>query len=226
MTGGLGCTDKAGGSSYGGIAAEFIHRTQKMYPEGRKLPHCTRSFEPHVAHKVFDAMLLEAGVQLLKKHTITSVEVQDHRILRAVFANGTQTTTVSADVFIDASYEGDLMAEAGVSFTYGREGRSQYNETYAGRRPLIAGACYGMHKSIDGIDDQSGKPLPMIWGESLPPVGSEDKKVMSYNYRLCLTNSTDPSHRVEITEPDAYDPHFFEAPRRYMAAYPPGCCGW
>ena len=118
---------------------------------------------------------------------------------------------VAAAVYIDATYEGDLLARAGVSFTVGREGQDQYHEDSAGRQKLRPGRCYGFQAPIDPFDG-SGKPLPMIWGGDLAPEGGADSKVMSYCYRLCLTNQTDKSKRAEIEEPPNYRPEFFEAP--------------
>jgi len=227
MAGGLGCTDKVHATAVGGMALEVINRTQAAYPPGRRLPHCTHAFEPHVARNVFHAMLAEAGVQLLLNHSLLSLRKgAANRLLAATFttppsvAPVRDTATVAASVFIDASYEGDLMAMAGVSFTIGRESRAQYGEQDAGRQPLRPGSCYGFQTAIDpfGLD---GKPLPLISRAPLAQEYAGDDKVMAYNYRLCLTNATQAARRVEITEPPDYDAAFFEAPRRYMLANPP-----
>eukprot|EP00035_Acanthoeca_spectabilis_P015869 m.319310 g.319310 ORF g.319310 m.319310 type:complete len:493 (+) comp16445_c0_seq90:461-1939(+) len=114
--------------------------------------------------------------------------------------------------------EGDLMAAAGVSFTVGREGRDTYNETDAGRRPFKCG--YGFKAPINPYD-AGGKVLPLISTAPVAADGAADSKVMAYNYRVCLTNATDPSLRVNLSKPAGYDSSQFEAVRRYMIALPP-----
>ena len=148
-------------------------------------------------------------------------------------------TTLSAAVFIDATYEGDLLSVAGVDFTVGRESQAQYGESLAGRRPLVPSSCYGFHKpispfvSVDAVGaggvylehkpQPASSVLPMIWDGPMVGSGEADTRVMSYNYRLCLTNATTVSggQRREIKKPSTYDPAFFELARRYMKAEPP-----
>ena len=237
-SGGLGCTDRVGEKSYGGLAREFVNRTNARYlPAGGgprpRLAHCLThaAFEPHIATEVFHEMLAEANVDVV----ISSRLVRVHRV-------GTQLTslelssgsTVEGRVMIDGSYEGDLLALAGVDFTIGREGQSQYNESLAGRRPLVPGSCYGFDADVDPYandhranvkrDEKApGKELlPLVWGGKLAAEGEGDTKVMSYNYRLCLTNATRPSGlRVELTQPADYNPETFELLRRYMRLKPP-----
>jgi hypothetical protein len=224
--GGLGCTDRVGENSYGGLAREFVNRTNARYlPAGGgprpRLPHCLThaAFEPHIATGVFHEMLAEAHVHVM----ISSRLVRVHRV-------GTQLTslelssgsTVQGHVMIDGSYEGDLLALAGVDFTIGREGQSQYNESLAGRRPLVPDSCYGFDADVDPyVNDHANgqfkqlKPeknskelLPLVWGGKLAAEGESDTKVMSYNYRLCLTNATRPyGLRVELTQPSDYQRH-------------------
>lgn len=117
--------------------------------------------------------------------------------------------------------EGDLLAAAGVGYTIGREGTSQYGESGAGRRPLVNTSCgYGFKAAIDPFGPD-GKVLPLIYGGPVAAVGAADAKVMAYNYRLCLTNATNPGLRVALVQPPDYDPAMWEAPRRYMKAHPP-----
>ena len=98
--------------------------------------------------------------------------------------------------------EGDLLASAGVSWTVGRESMVQYNETEAGRMPLTPKQCaYGLRSPINAFDD-AGRLLPMLQPyPSGTPVGALDNRVMSYCYRVCLTNTTNPNYRVEIARP-------------------------
>eukprot|EP00037_Helgoeca_nana_P025636 m.283617 g.283617 ORF g.283617 m.283617 type:complete len:560 (-) comp27006_c0_seq1:132-1811(-) len=216
--GGLGCTDKVGTSAVGGIALEFVNRTQAVYPKNRRLPHCTRSFEPHVATEVFTTLLHEANVTVLLSMNLFGVGTAASRITHITVG---QSTSITAKVFIDATYEGDLLAAAGVGYTIGREGTSQYGESGAGRRPLVNTSCgYGFKAAIDPFGPD-GKVLPLIYGGPVAAVGAADAKVMAYNYRLCLTNATNPGLRVALVQPPDYDPAMWEAPRRYMKAHPP-----
>lgn len=239
-SGGLGCTDRVGEHSYGGLAREFVNRTNARYlPAGGgprpRLTHCLThsAFEPHIATEVFHEMLSEAHVDVM----ISSRLVQVHRVgAQLTSLELSSGSTVEGHVMIDSSYEGDLLALAGVSFTIGREGQSQYNESLAGRRPLVPDSCYGFDADVDPyVNDRangqfkqlepeknSKKLLPLVWGGNLAAEGESDTKVMSYNYRLCLTNATRPSGlRVEITQPSDYNPEAFELLRRYMTLKPP-----
>ena len=215
MSGGLGCTDKVGKSSYGGIAHEFLNRTQTFYGGAARprLPHCTSnaSFEPHVATLVFEAMLREANVTVAVNRELLQVNKSAGNVLENVLLRTNSLNlieSIKATVFIDATYEGDLMAQAGVSFAVGREGTSVYDEPIAGRRPLIPGACYGFHANVNPFGPD-GKVLPMVWPGPLQKQGGGDSKVMAYNYRLCFTNSTNKNLRAEITRPPDYDPEFW-----------------
>src|SRR5690606_20214819 len=131
-------------------------------------------------------------------------------------ANGNRT--VSGKMFIDATYEGDLMAKSGVSYTTGREANSQYGETYNGVQ-LMTG-----HQFPDGIDpykipgDSSSGLLWGISSEKLEQDGTGDDKIQAYNFRICLTN--DPANRVEIMKPEGYDSTQFDLLVRLFEAQP------
>ena len=115
---------------------------------------------------------------------------------------------VSAKVFIDCSYEGDLMAKAGITYTYGREANSVYGETWNGVQML------DQHQFPDGVDPYKVKGDPasgLLYGispEKMGEQGTGDKKIQAYNYRITLTN--DPANRIEITKPENYDPSHYE----------------
>ncbi len=134
------------------------------------------------------------------------------------------TFTVTAKQFIDCTYEGDLMAMAGVSYTVGREDNKQYNETLDGVQPAEYHKRSGMHQFPDGVDPYRipGDPSSgLVWGiskDKLQPTGSGDKEVQAYNFRICLTDSAE--NRIPITRPGDYDSSKYELMVRLFAAQP------
>ena len=163
------------------------------------------TFEPQVAMRVTMQMLDEAGVTVLSKRYLKSVTKEGPRITSLVTKHG----IYSAKVFIDGTYEGDLMAAAGVDWTIGRESRAEYGESLAGKQ-------YPKKKmNISGFD-ANGKLLPLITTDDAGPEEAGDKNIMTYSFRLCLT--TDPDNHVPIPKPDNYDPARFELIRRYLKA--------
>ena len=163
------------------------------------------TYEPHVAQRVINAMLKEANVQIYTKQVLKSARKKDKRITRISTVNG---DTFSAKTFVDATYEGDLMAAAKVSWTIGREGRREFGETLAGKqypkKPM----------AISGLDEK-GKLLPLITTKDAGDDVEGDRNVMTYSFRLCLT--ANPTNRMPFPEPKNYDPARFEAVRRYFA---------
>jgi hypothetical protein len=163
------------------------------------------TFEPHVAMRVTKQMLDEAGVTVLTERYLKSVTKVGARITSLITKNG----TYSAKFFVDGTYEGDLMAAAGVDWTIGREGRAEYGESHAGKQYTKA------KMNISGFDD-SGNLLPLLTTDNGGAEEAGDKNLMTYSFRLCLT--TDPVNRVAMPEPDNYDPARFEVVRRYLKA--------
>ena len=136
VSGGLGATDFGKKPAIGGYSLEFFHRVRdhyiRQYGDGSpQVRDCDGGyhFEPHVADAMFRAMLSEAEVKVITEARLEKVQKEGRRITSISTRDG---KTYAAKMFIDASYEGDLMAEAGVSYTVGREGRDQYGETLAG----------------------------------------------------------------------------------------------
>ncbi|MFN3165536.1 MAG: FAD-dependent oxidoreductase [Phycisphaeraceae bacterium] len=163
------------------------------------------TFEPHVAMRVTMGMLDEAGVVVVTEAALKSVEKVGPRIAALRTSKGAFT----AKVYIDGTYEGDLMAAAGVDWAIGREGRAEYGESLAGRqypKPRM---------KIDGFDD-AGNPLPLITTDDAGPDDAGDRRIMTYSFRLCLTRDED--NKVPMPEPDDYDPARFEVVRRYLAS--------
>jgi hypothetical protein len=163
------------------------------------------TFEPHVAMRVTKAMLREAGVVLHTGCYLKSVTMEGPRITSVVTKDG----TFEAGVFVDGTYEGDLMAAAGVDWTIGREGRTEYGESYAGKRYPKA------KMKISGFND-AGNLLPLVTTSEAGPDEAGDKNIMTYSFRLCLTRN--PEKFVSIPAPANYDPARFELARRVFKA--------
>ncbi|CAN5115397.1 FAD-dependent oxidoreductase [soil metagenome] len=162
-------------------------------------------FEPHVAMRVTRKMLDEAGVKLFTERRLKSVTMKNRQIASLITKNETYT----AKVFVDGTYEGDLMAAAGVDWTIGREGRAEYQEPLAGKRYPKA------KMNINGFDD-TGKLLPLVTTDNGGPEEQGDTNIMTFSFRLCLT--AEPKNHVPMPKPDNYDPARFEIVRRYLKA--------
>lgn len=199
-----------------GLFEEFHKRVVQAYAaKGVTLPYRVSvknqdhwTYEPHVAEGVFLEMLREAGVKLQLGHSFESIEKDGVRIRRLHLREGLR---VEARVFIDASYEGDLMAAAGVTCRVGREGPSIYNESLAGHQyPKAAVPVSPWSKQ--------GALLPLMTGKDAGDDAEGDGKTMAYSFRLCLTD--DPQRSIPIGKPADYDPAQFELLRRYLVAFP------
>lgn len=194
-----------------GLFDEWHTRVVKDYTSrGLKTPYDPSvkdqsrwTFEPHVAMRVTMQMLDEAGVKVLTGRYLTSVKKEGPRITSLVTKNGTFT----AKCFVDGSYEGDLMATAGVDWTIGREGREKYGESLAGKQ------FSKETMKINGFDAE-GKLLPLLTTDDAGPAEAGDENVMTYSFRLCLT--TNPGNRVPMPKPAHYDPARFEIVRRAL----------
>jgi hypothetical protein len=163
------------------------------------------TFEPHVAMRVTRRMLAEAGVTVRTERYLKSVSKVGPRITSLVTKDG----TFSARVFVDGTYEGDLMAAAGVDWTIGREAPKEYGESLAGKQ-------YPKPKMKIGGFDDAGELLPLVTTGDGGPGESGDGNVMTYSFRLCLT--ADPGNRVPMPKPLRYDPARFEIIRRALKA--------
>jgi hypothetical protein len=205
--GGLGLTDIGNKFAIGGLSREFYKRVGAKYGT-----EANWRFEPHVAEAVYREWLDEVGVECIFESFLNRVEMKDGRIRSLQTENG---LTVRAKQFIDASYEGDLMAKAGVSYTVGREANTTYNERYNGEQ------LRHLHQFNFDVDPYKvpGEPssglLPGI--DSAPyKQGAGDRRIQAYNFRLCLTD--DPEKRIPFTEPEGYDRSDYELLVRYCQA--------
>jgi hypothetical protein len=201
VTGGLSATDLGRGTVIGGYVKELYRRCGKYYQVATK-DSIAWFPEPHVAEKVLNDMVQEAGVTVFFKHRLkekNGVKKVDGKIVGITMENGVSFT---GKVFIDATYEGDLMAFAGASYIVGREAQSQFNEYSAGIRE---------GSGAQSAFDEHGSLLPGILPIAPGAVGAGDKKTQAYNFRLSLSN--DKNNQVPFPKPAGYDP------KRYLELY-------
>ncbi len=201
VSGGLGWTDYGKKEVIGGYALEFYLRVGRHYQLARYGQEIGWLHEPHVAEEIFRTMVREAGVKLFEQSRLREhggVRKSGTAVSEITMENG---DAFQAKVFIDSSYEGDLMAQSGVRYTFGREGRDQYGESLAGVRDRTPLHQFLVDVSPNGA---GGKLLPEISDRKLPEPGTADKAVQSYNFRMCLSEA--PENRVAFPKPPGYDP--------------------
>lgn len=227
-SGGLGATDIGNKAAIGGISREFYQRVKKHYDKAanwtREKPSDYRSgrtseqsredamwtFEPSVAEKILDEMSREAGVVVVKGERLdlkNGVTKTGSRIESIQMESG---QVFSGKMFVDATYEGDLLAKAGVSYTVGREANSQYGETINGVQTKNA----TKHQFVKGVDpyvkkgDKSSGLLPRVQAGPPGEEGAADKRVQAYNFRMCVTDVKE--NQIPFTKPEGYDPLQYE----------------
>lgn len=213
VSGGLSGSDVGKIEVIGGMALEFYWRAGRHYGLDRHLQSVAWMPEPKVAEQVMRDMLKEAKVTLLERHRLVEgrgVIKQDARVTEVVMENGAR---FRGKIFADASYEGDLMAQARISYTVGREGVKDYGESLAGVRAHTASHQFPIDISAY---DESGKLLPEISPEPRGEPGSGDKRVQAYNFRVIGTNV--PENRIPWERPEGYDAKRYELLARYLTA--------
>lgn len=208
---GLSATDRGNIETIGGICREFFERVGRHYNE-----RIEWDFEPHVAEETFQGMLRDAHIAVFSNAQLRpsdGVTKQGTRIDRITLEDG---SSFSAPVFVDSSYEGDLMAQAGVSFMIGREASSKYNESWAGVLPHNRCQPLMDHQFMVKVSPHAsdGSLLPLVSSAPRGSVGDGDKKLPAYNYRLCFT--ADKTNQVPYWKPDGYDPKEYELLARYL----------
>ncbi len=217
-SGGLGQTDIGNKYAVTGLGLDFYRRMGAYYGAFEAW-----QFEPKAAEQVFESYVDEAGVEVLFSRRLKQVQkagaaIQTITLEYAGQGAASRDLVVRAKIFIDATYEGDLLAKAGVSYAVGREADSVYGETLGGVQ-LMTG-----HQMPDGIDpyrrpgDPTSGLLPEISGVGVEPNGAGDRKVQAYNFRMTLCE--DPARRLPITRPDGYDPARYELLIRLMEKRP------
>jgi hypothetical protein len=234
-SGGLGFTDTGNKAVIGGLAREFYHRVWKHYDQpaawkwekreeygnkGQGTPAIDGEnrtmwiFEPHVAERVFEDMIREHGIAVHRNEWLdrkNGVKKSGARIASITTLSGRR---YDGKMFIDATYEGDLMAAAGVDYHVGREANSVYDETWNG---VQTGVLH--HRHHFGVlkekispyvvpgDPKSGV-LPRISATPPGEYGQGDKRVQAYCFRMCLTDN--PGNRAPFAKPAGYDPRQYE----------------
>ena len=234
-SGGLGWVDVGDPKTIGGLGREYFHKVwahyqddvnwkwekkRKMSGQHPPLPDHEQTMwivEPSVAERIFDQMAAEAKVVVFRKERLdrkSGVKKTGQKIVSIAMESG---RTFEASMFIDATYEGDLLAAAGVSYVVGRDGNSRYSETINGIRPKPAPGRFP--ENIDPYlvqgDPKSGR-LPRIYPDWGGRIGDADRGVQAYNYRVCMTKN--PNNLVPFEKPANYDEKQYELLFRFIEA--------
>jgi hypothetical protein len=234
-SGGLGFTDTGDKRVIGGMARDFYHRIWRYYEDDKNWTWQKKSayggkgqghaavdgenrtmwiFEPSAAERVFDGYIEEYGIPLHRDEWLDrekGVAKDGARITSITMLSG---KVFSGKMFIDATYEGDLMATAKVDYHVGREANAAYGEAHNGAQPGILHHRHHFGVLKDKISpyvvpgDKSSGLLPRITAEHPGEPGAADKKVQAYCFRMCLTDV--PENRVPFTAPEGYDPKQYE----------------
>jgi len=217
---GLGQTDSGNKSVIGGISREFYRRVRQHYSQDsawrqeqmnqnasyKQENDAMWTFEPHVAEKIMKDWLADEGVTCVLGESLnrkSGVHKEATRIRAIEMKSGRR---FAGKRFIDATYEGDLLAAAQVSYAVGREANSQYGEMLNGVQ--IAKAVH--HQFVKPVDpymtpgDPSSGLLPGINPTIPGPDGTADSLVQAYNFRICMTDA--PDNRLPFDKPEGYDP--------------------
>lgn len=227
-SGGLGFTDTGNKQVIGGLSREFYQRLYQHYqqPEawrwqkkeeygnvGQGTPAIDGAnrtmwiFEPHVAEKVFEELIRYHQIKVIRDEWLdreSGVKTEDGKIVSMTTLSG---NTYAGKVFVDATYEGDLMAAAGINYTVGREANSVYGEEWNGIQ--VGVLHHGHHFADRNISpykvpgDPGSGVLPRITTEDPGQKGEGDKKVQAYCFRTCLTKHE--PNRIPFEKPEGYD---------------------
>ncbi len=208
-SGGLGYTDIGNKAAIGGFSREFYKRLGKHYGKAEAW-----TFEPSVAERELRALLDEHKVPVKFSQRLASVKKSGANITEIAMEDG---TIYRGKIFIDATYEGDLMAKAGVKYMVGREANSRFGETLNGIRKETHAHQFTLPVDpyVKPGDPESGL-VPNISTEPHGTPGDGDAAVQAYNFRLCFTRKA--SNKLPIEAPAGYDPKEYELLGRYCEA--------
>ncbi|MBV8865920.1 MAG: FAD-dependent oxidoreductase, partial [Acidobacteriaceae bacterium] len=189
----------------GGLARSFFVSADRHYRKP-----IAWAFEPHVAEEILLRMLSDAHVNTYFDCRLASVLKRGSQLTLIQMENGRQ---FNGQVFVDSSYEGDLMKATGVSYVIGREGRARYGESLAGRQDILP--SHHQFKYPVSADMPSGKLLPFIVSaDKVAQVGEGDNRFQSYCFRLCMTE--EPTNSSPVGRPKGYNLARYELARRYL----------
>ena len=238
MTSGLSASDYHDPTTVGGKALEFFYRVNTLYqsmqtPSNKmaakraqavsKIVFPQWNFESHLGEKVFNQMIAEAGVTCVIGQRIDRVGGRGILKLGNHIKSITMETgeIYEGSIFIDATYEGDLMALAGVPYVVGRESSASYNESLNGFHPQPE--FTGIVDPYVVAGDPSSGLLPGIERSIAENPGDADDRVQAYNFRLCMTN--DPQNMVPVVKPIHYNPLDYELLSRLITKNPDSVFG-
>lgn len=232
-TNGLGWSDTGNHRAIGGLSLDFYRKVKRHYDDPAVWIHAPRparrenfvdgdamwQFEPKVGERIYEDWAREAGVTIVRNQPLDrskrGVEMTGGKITAFRSKSGRR---FEGKVFIDATYEGDLMAGAGVRFTVGREANATYGETLNGVQ-LKNTTNHQFTRDVDPYrvpgDPRSGL-VPRVSAERPAPDGTADTKIQAYTYRMCLTDV--PANRVPFARPRGYDASQYTLLKRYMDA--------
>ncbi len=232
-TNGLGWSDTGNHWAIGGLSLDFYRKVKRHYDDPAVWVHAPRpqrgenfvdgdamwQFEPKVGERIYEDWARAAGVTIVRNQPLDrskrGVEMADGKITAFRSKSGRR---FEGKVFIDATYEGDLMAGAGVRFTVGREANATYGETLNGVQ-LKNTTNHQFTRDVDPYrvpgDPRSGL-VPRVSAERPAPDGTADTKIQAYTYRMCLTDV--PANRVPFARPRGYDASQYTLLKRYMDA--------
>jgi hypothetical protein len=238
-SGGLGFTDTGDKSVIGGLSREFYHRVYLHYQtpaawqwqkkeeygnKGQGTPAMDGTertmwiFEPHVAEQVFEDLIRENNIPVHRNEWLDREKGVVKKAGKIVSMTTLSGKTYTGKMFIDATYEGDLMAAAGVSYHVGREANSQYGEQWNGVQVGVLHHGHHFKKDVSPYKvpgDPSSGLLPLVSAEDPGKKGEGDKRIQAYCFRMCLTN--DPANRVPFPQPAGYDAGQYELLLRVFA---------
>ncbi len=231
-SGGLGFTDTGNKAVIGGLSREFYHRVWLHYKDDAAWNWQNQSdfgnkgqgtvamdgefrtmwlFEPHVAEKVFEDFVRENNIKVLRGERLDRNKGVVKKKGEIISFSTLSGKVFKGKMFIDATYEGDLMAAAGINFHVGREGNAKYNETFNGVQTGVFQHDHHFKSNISPYkikDDPSSGLLPYISAEPPGEFGAADKKIQAYCFRMCMTNH--PENSVPFPKPDNYDASNYE----------------
>ena len=231
-SGGLGFTDTGNKAVIGGLSREFYHRVWLHYKDDAAWNWQNQSdfgnkgqgtvamdgefrtmwlFEPHVAEKVFEDFVKENNIKVLRGEWLDRNKGLIKKKGEIISFSTLSGKVFKGKMFIDATYEGDLMAAAGISYHVGREGNAKYNETFNGVQTGVFQHDHHFKSNISPYkikDDPSSGLLPYISAEPPGEFGAADKKIQAYCFRMCMTNH--PENSVPFPKPDNYDASKYE----------------